>query len=155
VAVKCDGTCDVKATPLSCKGGTLKASCKVDANCSANCDASVSAKAECHPPALTIAASGSASLTGDVAAQFNVAIESLKVNLPNIILVFQARGQTFLKIGSGLVEAGVSISGNAGELNVKGVACAAAIVGVITEAAANGTAAVEMSTSVAGSIGVQ
>jgi hypothetical protein len=145
-SVKCDGKCDAKATPLSCKGGTLKASCQVDAKCDANCNASVQAKAECTPPRVDVAFSGS--VDSDAA----VVIEALKVNLPKIFLVFQVRGKAF-------VDLIVTVSGNAsavvdpGKLGVKGTACLGAIIPVMAAAAENMNGAFQASGSIAGSVG--
>ena len=151
-AVKCDGECMGDFEPLKCEGGKLEGGCKVEASCDANCDASVSAKAECHPPTLEIKAAGQASLSGEVATQFEAAIESLRVNLPNILVVFKARGQGFIDTGTAVASAGVKISGDPGQLGVKGGACALAIVGVLTAAGANVNASVAASAKVAGSL---
>lgn len=145
--VKCDGKCDAKAEPISCKGGTLKASCQVDAKCDANCNASVQAKAECTPPSVDVV------FGGTVDAEISVVLEALKVNLPNIFLVFQARGKAF-------VDMIATVSGNAsavvdpGKLGVKGTACLGAIVPVMVAAAENMNGAFQASASVAGSVGV-
>ena len=153
-AVKCDGKCDADFEPLKCEGGKLEGGCKVDAKCDANCDASVSAKAECHPPALEITAAGQAMLTGDAAIAFDAAITSLKVNLPNILVVFKARGEAFVNIGTAVISSGASISADPGKLGVKGAACALAIVGVLGAAGANVSASVQAAGSVAGSLSI-
>lgn len=147
-AVKCDGSCTGTAEPISCKGGELKANveCQADANCSANCNASVQAKAECTPPSVTVVFQGSAT------AQIAATIESLKVNLPKLFLVFEARGKSFVDMVG-------TVSGNAtgvldpGKLGVKGTACLAQIGSVLGEAAGNMSASFEASASVAGSLG--
>ena len=144
--VKCDGKCDAKAEPISCKGGTLKASCQVDAKCDANCNASVQAKAECTPPSVEVVFGGS------IDAEASVVLEALKVNLPNIFVVFQARGKAF-------VDMIVTVSGNAsavvdpGKLGVKGTACLGAIIPVMAAAAENMNGAFQASGSVAASVG--
>ncbi|MCW5832600.1 MAG: hypothetical protein KIS78_09345 [Labilithrix sp.] len=146
-SVKCDGKCEGKAEPLSCKGGELKAQCEVDANCSGNCSASASAKAECTPPKLDISFKGAAaaSASGEAALM----VEAIRLYLPEILLVFQARGQAFIDL-SGKVVASGSATLDPGKLGVKGTACLAAIVPVLAQAGANVKAAVEASGSVAG-----
>lgn len=141
VSAKCDGECKGEITPLSCKGGELKGGCKVEAKCDANCEASASAKAECTPPQVTIKADAS------VEARY---LDSLKVNLPNLLVVFQARGQAFVGlIGkvSGSVAGSVS-----GDLGVKGLACLNAVVSGIGKSTTQMTASVEASGSVVGAI---
>jgi hypothetical protein len=147
--VKCDGKCSNEASvkPISCKGGELKAKCEVDANCGGNCKASASAKAECTPPSVDIVFNASAS--GTASGQASLMIEALRVNLPQILLVFQARGQAFVEL-TGKVVASGSATLNPGKLGVKGTACLAAIVPVVVQAGANVKAAVEASGSVAG-----
>ena len=147
--VKCDGKCSNEASvkPISCKGGELKAQCQVDANCSGNCQASASAKAECTPPKLDIAFSAAAQ--GSASADAALMVEAIRLHLPEILLVFQARGQAFIDL-SGKVVASGSATLNPGKLGVKGTACLAAIVPVVVQAGANVKAAVEASASVAG-----
>lgn len=147
-SVKCDGKCDAKAEPISCKGGTLKASCEVDAKCDANCNASAQAKAECTPPTVNVA------VAGNVNAEVNAVVEALKVNLPKILVVFQARGKSFIDM-TGDVSASASAVVDPGKLGVKGTACLGAIVPVIAAAADNMTAAFQASGKVAGSVGMK
>jgi hypothetical protein len=144
--VKCDGQCDAKATPLSCKGGTLKASCQVDAKCDANCNASVQAKAECTPPQVDV------QFTGNLSADASVVIDALRLNLPNIFLVFTARGKAFVDMVAN-VSASASAVVDPGKLGVKGTACLAAIVPVLVQAADNMSAAFNASASITASTG--
>ncbi len=146
-SVKCDGKCEGKAEPLSCKGGELKAQCEVNAECGGNCSASASAKAECTPPKLDISFKGAAaaSASGEAALM----VEAIRLYLPEILLVFQARGQAFVDL-TGKVVASGSATLDPGKLGLKGTACLAAIVPVVIQAGANVKAAVEASGSVAG-----
>jgi hypothetical protein len=146
--VKCDGKCSNESSvkPISCKGGELKAQCNVDANCSGNCKASASAKAECTPPSVDITFNASAQ--GSASADAALMIDALRVNLPQILLVFQARGQAFVDL-TGKVVASGSATLNPGKLGVKGTACLAAIVPVVTQAGLNIKATVEASGSIA------
>lgn len=146
-SVKCDGECKADYEPLKCSGGTLKGGCQVSADCNANCDASVSAKAECTPPAVTVKAAAQASLTGDASVKVTAAIDSLRANLPNIILALKARLPALKVAGEGLGNASVNVAGNTGKLGAKGVICAAAIAPVIAEAAGNVAASIEITAS--------
>lgn len=80
-SVKCDGKCDADFEPLKCEGGKLEGGCMAMGSCDANCDASVSAKAECTPPSVSVQFTGSAN--ADVAGKLKAAFEA---NLP---LIFQ------------------------------------------------------------------
>lgn len=146
--MKCDGKCDGNFEPLSCKGGELKAKCEVDANCSGNCKASASAKAECTPPKLDIQFAASAQASAEGA----VVVEALRLHLPNILLVFQARGEAFAKLVANVSASGAAtLQGAAGgKLGVKGTACLGAIIPIIAQAATNAQATVTASGSIAG-----
>lgn len=147
-SAKCDGECKGEFEPISCKGGELKANveCQADANCSANCNASVQAKAECTPPSVTVVFQGSAN------AQIAATIESLKVNLPKLFLVFEARGKSFVDM-VGTISGSVSGVADPGKLGVKGTACLAQIGSVLGEAAGNMSASFDASASVAAQVG--
>ena len=141
-SVKCDGKCEGKFEPLSCKGGELKGGCKVEAKCDANCDASVSAKAECTPPQITIKASG------NVEARY---INSIKANLPNLLVVFTARGQAFVGL---LGKVSTSLAGSvSGDIGVKGLACLNTVGAGLVKGTGQMTAAVSASGSVVSSFG--
>ncbi|HEU4534332.1 MAG TPA: hypothetical protein VFS00_09450, partial [Polyangiaceae bacterium] len=154
VAAKCSGTCSVEATPLRCKGGTLKGGCTVEASCDANCEASVSAKAECRPPELNISAQvkGNLDVTGQ--ARFDAAIESLRVNLPSIAVAVKARGTAFATAIQGSVDAGIKVVADPGKLGLKGVACVGAITGAATAATGNFTASIQAAASVSTAAGL-
>ena len=142
VAVKCDGECKGDFEPLKCEGGKLEGGCKVEAKCDANCDASVSAKAECTPPELTIKAAAG------VEAKY---IASLKANLPQLIVVFQARGTAFVSL---ITQVSGSLAGSvSGDIGVKGLACLNTVGAQVVAATGQMTAAVSASGNVVGSLG--
>lgn len=140
--VKCDGKCTGEAKPISCKGGELKAQCKADANCEGNCKASASAKAECTPPRLDIDLVGQAK--GGLSGEAGLMLEAIRVNLPQLLLVFKARGEAMVDLSKKVVASG-SASLDPGKLGLKGTACLAAIVPVLGQAGTNVAASVEAS----------
>lgn len=143
--VECSAGCQGKAEPLKCEGGTLKGGCKVEAKCDANCDASVSAKASCTPPSLNIKASG------NVSANVDAVIATLKVNLPNIIVVWKARGQAFVDlVGTVSGSASGAVSG---DLGVKGTACLIPIVDALASSVGGIEATLSASASIGGAAG--
>jgi hypothetical protein len=136
----------VKATPLSCKGGTLKASCQVDAKCDANCNASAQAKAECTPPKVDV------TFTGSADAEASVVIDALRLQLPNIFLVFTTRGKAFADMIANVAGSASAVV-DPGKLGVKGTACLAAIVPIMIQAGENMSAAFDASVKITGSTG--
>ena len=150
--VKCDGKCTGTAEPLSCKGGELKAKCEVDANCSANCKGSAEAKAECTPPKVDIQFKASAQASAT--AEASLVLDALRVHLPNILLVFEARGKAFADLvvkvsGSG----SATLKGSAsGKLGVKGTACLIPIANAIAAATENASASFQASGQIAGKL---
>jgi hypothetical protein len=133
--VKCDGKCEGDFEPLKCTGGELKGGCEVDAKCDANCDASVSAKAECTPPAVNVAFSGAANV--EAAARLKGTFEA---NL-GVILAFTAKLEAMGKIA-------VGFTGNVSAVTDIKAAC----IPVVVAAAGRAVGDVEASASAAGSI---
>ncbi len=71
-------------------------------------------------------------------------VEAIRLHLPELLLIFKARGQAFADLTQKVVASG-SATLNPGKLGVKGTACLAAIVPVVTQAGANVKASVESS----------
>jgi hypothetical protein len=147
VAVKCSGTCDTgDFQPVSCEGGKLEGGCNVDAHCQSNCDASASAKAECRPPRVDIAAKGTSPAFATIAA-------TLEKNLPSILVVAQARGQSFLDLVKTTLDGAVTLSVS-GKLDVKGTACIGVALSSAQQGAADFTEAFSQSVKVVAAVGV-
>lgn len=147
VKAECNAKCEASAEvePLKCEGGSIEGGCKVEAKCDANCDASVSAKASCTPPSLAIKA------TGNVTANVDAVIATLKVNLPNIIVVWKARGQAFVDlVGTVSGSASGAVSG---DLGVKGTACLIPIVDALVSSVGGIEATLSASASIGGAAG--
>ncbi len=152
---ECNGKCDVTAgTPPRCEG-SAQLDCDVSADCQANCSASVKAKAQCTPPKVAVVLSASADLSVDVQSQLNVAVASLETNLPQILVVLEARGASFTAGIKATADAGVSLSGNLGSLSGEAVLCVPPIVAAVSSATSNFAAALAGSVSVAGAVGVK
>jgi hypothetical protein len=151
VKAKCDGKCDADYTPLKCEGGTLKGGCEVDGSCQGSCNASASAKAECTPPSLSVTAEVKAGLNADAQAQYQIAIESIKANLPKILIVLQARGKAFTDSLTEAGKASIDIAGS-GKLGAKGAVCGILIGSTIGTASENFAAALKAAGSATASI---
>jgi len=152
---ECNGKCDVTAgTPPKCEG-SAELDCDVSAECKSNCSASVKAKAECTPPRVAVVFKTSAALDVDAQAQLNVAIASLETNLPQLLVVFKARGASFKAGIQATVDATVGLKANAGSLSGEAVLCVLPIASAVATAAENFAAALDGSVSVMGQVGVK
>jgi hypothetical protein len=127
-SVKCDGECKADFEPIKCSGGKLEGGCQVEAKCDANCDASVSAKAECTPPSVQVAFSGSADI--QAAGKLKAVFEA---NL-GVILSFRARLEGMAKLTA-------TITGNADVIVDVKAACIPAMIAAAADAVEDVTAA--------------
>jgi len=149
--VTCDGNCSGEYEPIRCEGGTLESTCDVDAKCRANCEASASARAECRPPTVAVTARA---LTDPEVQRY---LRVLEANIPPLLVMLKARGQTFVDI-VGEVAGAAGATGSAavsGELSARANACLVPIATTIGEAAANARVSVQMSADVLASVGVR
>ena len=154
VKAKCDGKCDADYTPLKCEGGKLEGGCDVDASCQGSCNASASAKAECTPPSVSVTAKAKANLSADAELQLQAALASLEVNLPQILIVFKARGDAFTGSLKAAVDAGGSIT-TSGKLGAKGAVCGVLIASTIVSASENFASSLSAAGSIAGSLSIK
>jgi hypothetical protein len=149
--ITCDGDCTGSWEPLRCTGGTLEGGCDVQGSCKANCDASAAARAECRPPAVRVLAQAT------VDPELGRAIQVLEANLPQLIVVLKARGETFVdlvaRLATSTAETGSAVVN--GNLSARATACLLPIGATIGEAAANAKVSVQASGDVLGSLGVQ
>jgi hypothetical protein len=136
-SVKCDGECKADFEPISCTGGKLEGGCSVEAKCEGNCDASVSAKAECTPPSVTVAFTGAADV--QAAGKLQAVFEA---NL-GVILAFQARLEGMAKLTA-------TITGNADVIVDVKAACIPAMLAAAVDAVADVKAAGDATISIAG-----
>jgi len=150
---ECNGKCDVTAgTPPKCEG-SAELDCDVSAECKSNCSASVKAKAECTPPSVAVVLDAKGNIDADAKAQLNVAIASLETNLPQLLVVFKARGASFTSGIKASYDAGVALSGNLGSLSGEAVFCVPPIVTALTNATGDFKAAFDGSLAVTGAVG--
>lgn len=139
-SVKCDGECKADYEPLKCEGGKLEGGCQVDAKCDGNCDASVSAKAECTPPEIVIAFSGTADITaaGKLEATF-------KANL-GVVLAFKSRLEAMGKLTA-------TLTGNVSAVTDIKAACIPAVVAAAGDAAGQVTATAKATVDITAAAG--
>lgn len=133
-SAKCDGECKADYEPLKCEGGKLEGGCSVDPKCDANCDASVSAKAECKPPSVTVVIEAAANV--EAAGKLKAAFEA---NL-GVILGMKARLE-------GMAGFAATIAGNADAVVSIKAACIPVVIASAGKAGADVTAAVSVTAS--------
>jgi hypothetical protein len=139
-SVKCDGKCEGDFEPLKCEGGKLEGGCKVEAKCDANCDASVSAKAECTPPSITVAFTGAADIQAAGKLQ-----ATLEANL-GVVLAFKSRLQGMVAISAGF-------SGNISAVTDIKASCIPAVIASVGTAVGDVKASAEATASIATAAG--
>jgi hypothetical protein len=122
----------------------------VDAHCEANCNASASAKAQCTPPSVSVTAQANAGVDD---TQLQAALDSLKANLPNLLIAFKGRAATFADTAGVAVTAGGEIAAS-GKLGAKGTICAADIAIAIADAVDNMAKAASAAGTVAAAVNI-
>ena len=149
--VECEGNCtggcsvELKAPRCTAELTPPSAECQGSAECSGSCKASASAKAECRPGSVEIA------VTGNIDAK---AIASLKLNLPKILLIAQARGEVLFQNATVLADLTASLVVDAPSLSAKAGLCAIPAAEALVTAGANLEASVSASASVLGAVGM-
>lgn len=117
----CTGSCEAEFVAPKCKT-ELKppsANCQGSAECSGSCKASASAKAECTEPSVEV------QFTGTSSAELTLAVASLKLNLPKILLAVDGRGKLLLENATSLITVTQGlVSTDADSLSVKAGLCA-------------------------------
>lgn len=141
----CTGGCSVEYEAPKCTAqlSPPKAECQGSAECSGSCDASASARAQCKEPSIEISGSG------DV----DRLVSTLRLNLPRLLLVAQARGRLLLESAEAVVELGGNLGGSVGG-SVKAGACLVPAGTAIDQAARNINASLNASLTVMGSVGI-
>jgi len=144
-SVKCDGECTGDFEPLKCTGGKLEGGCSVDAKCDANCDASVSAKAECMPPAVNVNITGVADANLAIASKFKAVLDA---NL-GVIAALKARLEGMAKLTgtvTGSASAEILVDAKPACILSLAAAAAGAVEDVASSVAAAGSVTASFST---------
>ncbi len=153
--VDCDGKCMGEFEAPKCEGGTAKIDCDADVDCKASCKSSASAKAECKPPSLNIAYAITGKADAEAQAKIDIGLASLKANLPNLLVVFKARGKAFADGISATIDASGSVAANGGDLSTKATACLIPIGAAVASALGDFKASFDASVKVAGAANIK
>lgn len=149
--VQCEGNCTggcmgtLTAPKCTAELTPPSAMCQGNAECSGSCKASASAKAECTPGSVEI------EVTGTIDAKV---IASLKLNLPKILMIAQARGQVLLDNAKAVVTLGANVSASAPDLSAKAGLCVLPAAAAIATAVENLQASVNASASITTTLGM-
>jgi hypothetical protein len=146
----CTGGCTVDIVAPKCKVELTppSAKCQGKAECSGSCKASASAKAECTAPSVEVKFMGTATVDTDLA------VASLKMNLPKILVAFEGKGKILLENAKALGELTGGFVSNAKDLSVKAGLCAIPAGEALATSATNLQATVTASSSVLTAVGM-
>jgi hypothetical protein len=116
----CTGECSVDFIAPKCKAELTppSADCQGSANCDGACKASASARVECTEPSIEV------QFTGASSAEINLAVASLKLNLPKIIVNFEGKGKYLVQNATALGDATADLVANADKLSARAGLCA-------------------------------
>ena len=140
--VNCRGGCSVAYKAPQCETTVTEPSCSVSKTCTASCTSNVEAQAKCTPPGVSLECEGT------VSADLQAVIDTVKKNLPAIILLVQTQGKLVQDAASQVVATGQVVANEVASIGGKDVACAAKAV------QADATASASLNVSVTASANV-
>lgn len=121
--------------------------CNVSEACKASCKSNVEVTSTCTPPGASL------ECNAGVSADVQALIDTVKKNLPAIILLVKARGQLVLDAASQVGTTGKVVVDNVTSLGGKSLACAGAAVESDVTASASLNVSVQASAKVSGACG--
>jgi hypothetical protein len=145
--VNCRGGCSVAYRAPKCETTVTPPSCNVSQTCQASCTSDVESKTTCTPPSTSL------ECTGTVSADLQAVIDTVRKNLPPIVLLVQTQGKLVLDAASQVVTTGKLVADNATRLGGKALACAGTSVMADANAAESMNVTVQASTNVSMSCG--
>ncbi len=145
--VNCRGGCSVAYKSPQCETTVTPPSCKVSKTCEASCTSTVEAKAKCTPPGASLECSGT------VSADLQAVLDTVKTNLPSIMLLVQTQGKLVLDAANQVVTTGQVVANEVTSLGGQAIACAGKAVKADANASASLNVSVQASASVSGSCG--
>ena len=120
--VKCRGGCSVAYKAPKCETTVTPPACKSSETCQASCKSNVEAKSECTPPGVSLDCSAT------VSAEVQAVIDTVKANLPKIILFVQSQSKIVLDAANQVATTGQIVANHVTTLGGKEIACAGAAV---------------------------
>jgi len=146
-AVDCRGGCNVAYKAPKCETTVTPPSCKVTKTCESSCTSDVEAKAQCTPPGASLECNGT------VSADLQAVVDTVKKNMPSIILLVQTQGKLVLDAANQVVTTGKVVADQVTSLGGQAIACAGKAVQADADASASLNVSVQASTNVSGACG--
>lgn len=146
----CTGSCSVDFVAPKCKAELTppSAECQGSASCSGSCKANASARVDCTEPSIEIA------YTGANSAEINLALASLRLNLPKILVNFEGKGKYLVLNATALAETTADLVANAEQLSARAGLCAIPAGQALKTAGENLGASFQASGKVLASVGM-
>jgi hypothetical protein len=145
--VRCRGGCSVTYTAPACETTVTPPSCNVSQTCQASCTSHVEATGTCSPPGASLECSAM------VSTDLQAVADTVKKNLPNIILLVQTQGKLVLDAANQVVMTGTAVVNDFGSLSGKAIACAKTAVQADANASTSLNVSVQAGINVSGSCG--
>ncbi len=145
--VNCRGGCMGTYTAPKCETTVTPPACKASETCKASCTSSVETTSTCTPPGISLDCSAT------VSADVQAVIDTVKKNLPAIVLFAQSQSKLILDAANQVVTTGNTVASDVTSLGGKAIACAGTAVTADAHAAASVNVSVQASASVSGSCG--
>jgi hypothetical protein len=119
----------------------------VSQTCEASCTSNVEAKAKCTPPRASLECNGT------VSADLQTVVDTVKKNMPAIVLLVQTQGKLVLDAANQVVTTGKVVADQVTTLGGEAIACAGKAVKADADASASLNASVQASANVSRSCG--
>jgi hypothetical protein len=145
--VDCRGGCSVAYKAPKCETTVTPPSCKVSKTCEASCTSNVEAKATCTPPGASLECNGT------VSTDLQAVVDTVKKNMPSIVLLVQTQGQLVLDAANRVITTGKVVADQVTTLGGQAVACAGKAVQADADASASLNVSIQASANVSGSCG--
>jgi hypothetical protein len=145
--VNCRGGCTVAYKAPKCETTVTPPACKSSETCKASCTSNVEATSKCTPPGVSL------DCGADVSADVQAVIDTVKANLPRIVLFVQSQSKIVLDAANQVVATGKIVANDVTTLGGKEIACAGAAVKADATASVSLQASFSASGSVSGSCG--
>jgi hypothetical protein len=145
--VDCRGGCSVAYTAPKCETTVTPPNCTVTQTCQASCTSDVEAKAVCTQPGVSLECSGT------ISTDLQAVIDTVKKNLPAIVLLVQTQSKFVLDAANQVATTGQVVANEVTSLGGKAISCAGKAVSADADATASLNVSVQASAKVSGSCG--
>jgi hypothetical protein len=145
--VNCRGGCDVAYVAPKCETTVTPPNCTVSETCKASCTSNVEEKAVCTQPGASLECSGT------ISSDLQAVMDTVKKNLPSIVLLVQTQSKLVLDAANQVATTGQVVGNEVTSLGGKAISCAGKAVSADVDATASLNVSVNASAKVSGSCG--